>query len=106
MERIKLTKRQIDIFKMWNEGLTQKEIARELEVSITYICKTLRIVFKRLGLELNKGVVSYARKDIEELKSGERWWNKNNEDKKEELIEKLSEMGINILELKEKVRRF
>jgi len=106
MQKIKLTKRQIEVFKMWNTGLSQMEIARELNSSQTYVSKTLRLVFERLGIKFNTGVVSYARMDIAERQSQRRFWENINKKDTEEMLDILLEMGVNITKLKEKLYRY
>ena len=104
MEKIKLTKKQLDIFQMWNEGLTHKEIARELEgVSLPYVGKTLKLVFERLGLKFEKGMVNYARRDLSELKRNRHLWERFSDERKQGMMEDLDKILLSTNKLKEKV---
>lgn len=105
MEKIKLTKRQIDIFHMWNEGLSQTKISRELKTSFSYINKTLRLVFERLGIKMEGGVVSYARRDIKEIKEYTAYFKKLRQDRKEEMVSNVADILINMHKLKLQVDR-
>ncbi|MCR4327061.1 MAG: LuxR C-terminal-related transcriptional regulator [Nanoarchaeota archaeon] len=49
--KIYFTHRQLELFKLWNEGLTQKQIAKELKVSFSYVNKTLGDILKKMGVD-------------------------------------------------------
>lgn len=103
MQKIKLTKRHLEVFHLWNEGLKHKEIARELNVSLAYVGRTLRLVFERLGIKMFGGVVAYARRDIEALKSSKRYWEMTSAKRKQEMQEDIRKILFTTNKLKEKV---
>ena len=107
---IRLTENQLKVFELYFIGMSQKEIAEELKCSANYVCKTLKIVCKRLKIELNQPAMRFFREDLEEIKRRKRWWDgekRRRVNEAQTLLDELYRLNFKYIDkLKEKVNAF
>jgi len=110
MGKIKLTQKQLKVFQLFNQCLTQKQVAKQLNCTQSYVCKSLKIVCERLGLDLNEGLVKYARKDIEKMKETDKrhnaWRTGLKRIRFQEIDKHFNEIESELIKLKQNLKEY